>query len=78
MAHFRMHVQIRDQTQAFIRGFKSLINPEWLTMFSTPELQMLISGETADMDLDDLRWPINPLCPDRWGSDFKGVIFKLL
>lgn len=55
MAHFRMRVQIKEQTAAFIRGFKSIINTEWLSMFSTPELQMLISGEAVDVDLEDLR-----------------------
>ncbi len=55
MAHFRMRVQIKEQTIAFIRGFKSIVNPEWLIMFSTPELQKLISGETGDVDLEDLR-----------------------
>lgn len=38
MAHFRMHVQIKDQTAAFIRGFRSIINPDWLSLFSTPEV----------------------------------------
>ncbi|XP_074641839.1 ubiquitin-protein ligase E3B-like [Tubulanus polymorphus] len=55
MAHFRMYKQIKEQTQAFIRGFKGIINPDWLSMFSTPELQMLISGEATDVDLEDLR-----------------------
>lgn len=55
MAHFRMHTQIHEQTAAFIRGFRSIINPEWLTMFSTPEFQRLISGDNTPIDLDDLR-----------------------
>ena len=55
MAHFRMRVQIKDQTAAFIRGFKSIVTADWLAMFSPPELQKLISGETGDIDLDDLR-----------------------
>lgn len=55
MAHFRMHTQIKDQTIAFIRGFRSIINPEWLHMFSTPEVQRLISGDNAEIDLDDLK-----------------------
>ncbi|XP_056636344.1 ubiquitin-protein ligase E3B [Diorhabda sublineata] len=55
MAHFRMHVQIKDQTAAFIRGFRSIINPDWLTLFSTPELQRLISGDNVPLDLKDLR-----------------------
>ncbi|CAH1185168.1 unnamed protein product [Phyllotreta striolata] len=55
MAHFRMHVQIKDQTAAFIKGFRSIINPDWLTLFSTPELQRLISGDNVPLDLRDLR-----------------------
>ena len=55
MAHFRMYRQIKDQTVAFIRGFKSVVNPDWLDMFSSPELQKLISGDTADLDISDMR-----------------------
>ncbi|XP_072380057.1 ubiquitin-protein ligase E3B [Diabrotica undecimpunctata] len=55
MAHFRMHLQIKDQTAAFIKGFRSIINPDWLTLFSTPELQRLISGDNVPLDLKDLR-----------------------
>ncbi|XP_076627960.1 ubiquitin-protein ligase E3B isoform X2 [Colletes latitarsis] len=55
MAHFRMHMQIKDQTTAFIRGFRSIINLEWLALFSTPELQRLISGDNVPLDLRDLR-----------------------
>ncbi|KAF7489826.1 Ubiquitin-protein ligase E3B [Sarcoptes scabiei] len=55
MAHFRMHTQIHEQTGAFIRGFRSIINPDWLTMFSTPEFQRIISGDNTPIDLDDLR-----------------------
>uniref|UniRef100_A0A1B6LAX7 Ubiquitin-protein ligase E3B n=1 Tax=Graphocephala atropunctata TaxID=36148 RepID=A0A1B6LAX7_9HEMI len=55
MAHFRMHTQIQKQTAAFIRGFRSIINLEWLSIFSTPELQRLISGDNVPLDLIDLR-----------------------
>ncbi|KAJ0180720.1 hypothetical protein K1T71_004124 [Dendrolimus kikuchii] len=55
MAHFRMHMQIKDQTNAFIKGFRTIINPEWLALFSTPELQRLISGDNVPLDLRDLR-----------------------
>jgi hypothetical protein len=58
MAHFKMHSQIRDQTNAFIKGFRSIISPDWLSMFSTNELQKLISGDNADVDLEDLRYYI--------------------
>ncbi|XP_076061977.1 ubiquitin-protein ligase E3B [Oratosquilla oratoria] len=55
MAHFKLHTQIKDQTRAFIRGFRSIINPEWLLLFSVPEFQRLISGDNIDVDLRDLR-----------------------
>lgn len=55
MAHFRMHTQIHEQTAAFIRGFRSIVNPDWLAMFSTPEFQRLISGDNMPIDLEDLR-----------------------
>lgn len=55
MAHFRMHTQIKSQTAALIGGFRSLIRPEWTRMFSTPELQRLISGDNAEIDLEDLK-----------------------
>lgn len=38
MAYFRMHTQIRDQTAAFIRGFRGIVNLDWLSLFSTPEV----------------------------------------
>ncbi|KAM4809996.1 ubiquitin-protein ligase E3B [Rhinophrynus dorsalis] len=55
MAHFRMHTQIKNQTVALINGFRSIIRPEWIRMFSAPELQRLISGDNAEIDLDDLK-----------------------
>jgi ubiquitin-protein ligase E3 B len=55
VANFRMRTQIEEQTKAFIRGFKSIVNLEWLHMFSASEFQRLISGDTAPIDLQDLR-----------------------
>ncbi|VDL61291.1 unnamed protein product [Hymenolepis diminuta] len=55
MAMFRMYKQIRPQTASFIRGFYSIINPDWLAMFSPAELQQLISGESVNFDLEDLK-----------------------
>jgi len=43
MAFFRMHTQICEQTAAFVRGFRSIINPDWLSLFSTQELQVKAS-----------------------------------
>lgn len=55
VANFRMKTQIEKQTEAFISGFKSIIKPEWLSMFSATELQRLISGDNTPIDLQDLR-----------------------
>ncbi|XP_055995388.1 ubiquitin-protein ligase E3B-like isoform X2 [Ostrea edulis] len=55
MAHFRMYRQIKEQTAAFRRGFRSVINPDLLLMFSAPEFQKLISGDNTDLDIQDLR-----------------------
>lgn len=55
VAKYRMHCQIHKQTEAFIRGFRALIKPEWLSMFSTPEFQRLISGDNNPIDIGDLR-----------------------
>uniref|UniRef100_A0A0X3PWY0 HECT-type E3 ubiquitin transferase n=1 Tax=Schistocephalus solidus TaxID=70667 RepID=A0A0X3PWY0_SCHSO len=55
VALFRMYKQIRAQTASFVRGFYSIINPDWLAMFSPLELQQLISGDSVLIDLEDLR-----------------------
>ncbi|CAK8692376.1 unnamed protein product [Clavelina lepadiformis] len=55
LAHYRLHTQIRQQTRAFVSGFRSIISHSWTTMFSAPELQRLISGDNIDLDLTDLK-----------------------
>jgi ubiquitin-protein ligase E3 B len=55
MAHFRMKTQIQHQVDAFRKGFRTIINPDWLSLFSTPEVQRLVSGDTNKIDLKDLR-----------------------
>ena len=55
MAHFKMHKQIATQVAAFRKGFKAVIKPDWLNMFSGPEVQRLISGDNSPVDLRDLR-----------------------
>lgn len=55
VANFRMKTQIEKQTEAFVGGFRSIINSEWLSMFSSSEFQRLISGDNKPIDLQDLR-----------------------
>ena len=55
MALFKLSTQIKKQTDAFAKGFHSLIEPSFIEMFSPQELQKLISGDEVDIDVDDLR-----------------------
>lgn len=54
-----MYTQLKKQSTAFIRGFHSIIDKTWLAMFSPLELQRLISGDTVELDVDDLRYMPN-------------------
>lgn len=55
MAQFRVIKQTKKQCDNFVAGFRSIINPKWLSLFSTHELQYLISGQSSDIDVNDLR-----------------------
>lgn len=55
VANFHLRTQINAQTEAFIKGFRSIIEPDWLAMFSASDLQRLISGDTTPINLQDLR-----------------------
>ncbi|KJE90545.1 ubiquitin-protein ligase E3B [Capsaspora owczarzaki ATCC 30864] len=55
MADFRMNTQLRVQSQAFIHGFRTVIPDSSLRIFSSSELQKLISGDSVDFDVSDLR-----------------------
>ncbi|GMF73689.1 unnamed protein product [Aspergillus oryzae] len=43
------------QTNAFLQGLGQIIQPSWLSMFNQSELQTLVSGESGDIDVSDLR-----------------------
>ncbi|CAF2071444.1 unnamed protein product [Rotaria magnacalcarata] len=55
MSVYRTYTRIKNQIKMFTEGFKTLMKPEWINMFSVPELQQLISGESSDIDLEDLK-----------------------
>ncbi|KAI9023366.1 hypothetical protein DFJ74DRAFT_668881 [Hyaloraphidium curvatum] len=55
LSDFHLNRKARDQTLAFIKGFKSLIPDSWLRFFSPLELQRLLSGEGTDFDVAELR-----------------------
>ncbi|KAM3967776.1 LOW QUALITY PROTEIN: ubiquitin-protein ligase E3C [Aphomia sociella] len=55
VADYKLNRQIRSQCVAFKRGLTSVVNAEWLRMFSCRELQLLVSGAEVPIDLRDLR-----------------------
>lgn len=55
LADYRLNLQIKNQCGAFFRGFSELIPGNWLSMFTTSEMQTLISGTTGEIDVEDLK-----------------------
>ena len=55
VARHRLQVQPRLQTNAFLHGLSQIIQPSWLSMFNQAELQTLISGDSSEIDVSDLR-----------------------
>ncbi|KAJ2912438.1 hypothetical protein MD484_g7973, partial [Candolleomyces efflorescens] len=59
VSHYRLSRQIRRQSEAFFEGLKEMIDARWLRMFNQQEVQILIGGVNAPIDLDDLRQHTN-------------------
>lgn len=67
MSSLRLHfialicsfLQIRSHCNAFRRGMSDVINLEWLRMFDHHELQVLVSGASVPVDIEDLRQHTN-------------------
>jgi ubiquitin-protein ligase E3 C len=55
MSWYRLQGQSAQQTNAFLKGLSSIIQPSWLSMFNQSELQTLIGGAAAEIDVEDLR-----------------------
>ncbi|KAI0771097.1 HECT-domain-containing protein [Trametes elegans] len=55
VAHYRLTKQIKKQSAAFFEGLSEIIDPKWLRMFNQQELQILLGGVNAPIDLEDLR-----------------------
>ena len=51
MADYMLNRRIMKQSKAFVRGFTSIISPQWLRFFSAPELQRLIAGDTVSLGM---------------------------
>ncbi|KAG0694768.1 HECT-domain-containing protein [Suillus ampliporus] len=54
-SHYRLSKQIKLQSEAFFEGLSDMIDPKWLRMFNQQELQILLGGVNAPVDVQDLR-----------------------
>ncbi len=54
MAHYKLNVQISQQSKAFLLGFRDLIPAEFIRMFNQNEMQMLIGGSENSFDVVDM------------------------
>lgn len=52
VSHYKLNVEGALQTRAFLRGFRDLIATPWLQLFSSFELQKLISGDDSVQGID--------------------------
>jgi ubiquitin-protein ligase E3 C len=55
LSRYKLQRQSWRQTNAFLRGLSMMIQPSWLSMFNQTELQTLIGGASAGIDVEDLR-----------------------
>jgi ubiquitin-protein ligase E3 C len=55
VARHRLAAQPAQQTSAFLRGLRSIIQSSWLSMFNQNELQRLVGGDSSEIDIEDLR-----------------------
>ena len=53
VAHYRLNLQLRRPSEAFLRGLSSVVPRRWLALFSAAELQLLLGGSDAPLDVDD-------------------------
>jgi ubiquitin-protein ligase E3 C len=56
LSDYKLNVELRAASTAFLTGFRKLVDERWLRMFGEDELQQVISGAKADggVDVSDL------------------------
>lgn len=55
LANYKLNTQIKKQCIAFREGLDSVVPLLWLQLFNHLELQVIIGGDTQEMDIDDLK-----------------------
>ena len=53
VSHYRLNPQLRKPCDAFLRGFSEVVPSAWGGMFSPAELQLVLGGSDAPLDVDD-------------------------
>ncbi len=55
VAKYMLIDRLTLQAKSFVNGLWGVLSPQWLQIFSEPELQVLISGSTLSLDMEDLQ-----------------------
>lgn len=55
LADLKLNLQLKKQCASFREGLNSVIPLSWLKLFNHKELQVIIGGDTQEIDLNDLR-----------------------
>ncbi|KAF5269313.1 hypothetical protein FQR65_LT02614 [Abscondita terminalis] len=55
LANYKLNTQIKRQCIAFREGLDSVVPILWLQLFNHLELQVIIGGDTQEMDIGDLK-----------------------
>ena len=55
LADLKLNTQIKKQCAAFRDGLNSVVPILWLKLFNHNELQVIIGGDTSEIDINDLK-----------------------
>lgn len=55
LANYRQNVMIRSQCRAFLKGFRDMIELDWIRIFHVHELQLIIGGDHREIDIIDMK-----------------------
>lgn len=71
VAHYRLNTQLRRAVAAFARGFELLVPRQWIAMFSPAELQLILGGSDAPLNVDD--WQQNAVYSGGYASSHPSI-----
>jgi len=59
LANHKQNILVRNQCRSLLKGFRELIPIEWIRVFNTTDLQLLISGDLRLIDIVDMKKHVN-------------------